>query len=492
MRSRPQPSTLQTPSCRARRVRGLGRVPLAVAVTATALVGGTQHAAGAAPPDGGDRISRVCDPTLCYVVWGQIDSDGDGYNDADERVAGTDPLDPSSHPGPKDILALAIDRALPTFEAGMGAFAVLPGVIAELQGKGLGHDVTGALPPAGRASALERLGISASLLDQMGIPAAGGFTIGLGAPTPGGGTPPVRVGGMDMALIAAGDGGVAKGNGLVSHGGVVVFTPGETITNQPHGKEVSRSTGWFSGDVTITYEDGATTTAHDAGKGAWEITTKDADGNVREQRSEHAWDDPDGTHHEQNTSTTYDAEGNVTSVTEEDTVNHPGGSAGTLTQSTIYVRDDKGNVVGTKKVTTETWISGDGTSSTTAQEVATCDAEGDNCESETVVVDDDEEHHNPDADVFVLTDEIVDQVIRGRGAVVTPVQGAPNPVTDGATPADPNDNGPIVLVDDQTGMPTTLLEQPRVTTTQPDVRPDLPNPREALGSGPRRLCQPGC
>ncbi len=94
---------------------------------------------------------------------------------------------------------------------------------------------------------------------------------------------------------------------------------------------------------------------------------------------------------------------------------------------------------------------------------------------------------------FVITNELVDQVIRGLGAVVTPVDRGSDPVTDGQGPQDPGSITPIALIDDQTGTPTLILSPPRVTKAQPEVHPGLPNPRVAIGSMPGRApCTIGC
>lgn len=469
-----------------------GRPPVA-ALAAAALLAAAPAALAADPPRYDLRVGRVCDQTLCYVVWGQVDSDGDGYNDADEKVAGTDPLDPSSHPGPKDILDVAIDRQLPTFEAGMGAFVALPNLAGEIAGHRFGTDPLAALPIPQRAGALERLGISPALLKEKGISIDNGFTLGLDAPSSGGNRPPIRVGGINMALISAGDGpmNVVSDAGFRSHGDLVVYTPGSpTGPGKPHGDVVSHERSWFSDTEKVTYQDGYSKTHEQTGPGSYQTTTFDAKGNEVAKETTRQWDDPDGTHHEHTVTTEKDATGDITSITEKETVTHPGGGWASVTHTSTFHKDQNGNATGITNTTTEVSVTASG-ASTTTQTTEECDAGGENCTSQTVIEDDDGEYVNPDADQFVITDELADQVIRGLGAVVTPMHRGHDPITDGQGPQDPGSITPIALIDDQTGTPTLVLNPPRVTKAQPEVHPGLPNPRDAVGSAPRR-CTIGC
>ncbi len=165
------------------------------------------------------------------------------------------------------------------------------------------------------------------------------------------------------------------------------------------------------------------------------------------------------------------------------------GSAHTLP---LFHKDGSGNATGITNTTTEISVTASG-SSTTTQTTEECDAGGENCRSRTIVADDDAEYVNREADQFVITNELVDQVIRGLGAVVTPVDRGSDPVTDGQGPQDPGSITPIALIDDQTGTPTLILSPPRVTKAQPEVHLGLPNPRVAIGSMPGRApCTIGC
>mgnify|MGYP001565531969 CR=1 FL=1 len=72
------------------------------------------------------RHVRLCDTSYCYYAWNVVDSDGDGVSDADERVAGFDPHDPSSRPPLPLMVEMIGKQYLPTFEYGVGMMVVRP------------------------------------------------------------------------------------------------------------------------------------------------------------------------------------------------------------------------------------------------------------------------------------------------------------------------------------------------------------------------------
>jgi hypothetical protein len=161
------------------------------------------------------RHIRVCDLSACYYAWNVVDSDGDGYNDADEVVAGTDPYDPKSRPGLSLIVDMIGAQLLPTFEFGVGKIIVNPAELqAELEARGGGQESPLAAFPLGdRKDAFTRLGLDAELLAEHGYDAGfDGLTLVLGR---GDKDAPVRrVGGVDINLISAGSGG-GVGNEVV-------------------------------------------------------------------------------------------------------------------------------------------------------------------------------------------------------------------------------------------------------------------------------------
>jgi Bacterial TSP3 repeat len=152
------------------------------------------------------RHIRVCDMSACYYAWNVVDSDGDGYNDADEIVAGSDPHDAKSHP----LLSLIVDligaQLLPTFEFGVGQMIVNPAELqAELEARGGGQDSPLAAFPLGdRKDALTRMGLDSGLLAKHGYDSGfDGLTLVRGHDDKG--APVRRVGGVDIRLISAGD-----------------------------------------------------------------------------------------------------------------------------------------------------------------------------------------------------------------------------------------------------------------------------------------------
>ena len=152
------------------------------------------------------RHIRVCDISACYYAWNVVDSDGDGFNDADEIVAGSDPHDAKSHPPLSLIVDLIGAQLLPTFEFGVGKMIVNPAELqAELEARGGGQDSPLAAFPLGdRKDALTRMGLDSELLAKHGYDAGfDGLTLVRGHDDKGG--PVRRVGGVDIRLISAGD-----------------------------------------------------------------------------------------------------------------------------------------------------------------------------------------------------------------------------------------------------------------------------------------------
>lgn len=151
------------------------------------------------------RHIRVCDLSVCYYAWNVVDSDGDGYNDADEVVAGTDPYDRESRPGLSLIVDMIGAQLLPTFEFGVGKIIVNPAELqAELEAYGVGEESPLAAFPLGeRKDAFTRLGLDTELLAEHGYSAEfDGLTLVLGHDDKG--MPARRVGGVDARLISAG------------------------------------------------------------------------------------------------------------------------------------------------------------------------------------------------------------------------------------------------------------------------------------------------
>jgi Bacterial TSP3 repeat len=165
------------------------------------------QAASRLPPEPELRHIRICDLSACYYAWNVVDSDNDGYNDADEVVAGSDPYDPKSTPGLSLIVDLIGAQMLPTFEFGVGKIIVNPAELqAELEARGGGQESPLAAFPLGeRKDAFTRLGLDSELLAEHGYDAGfDGLTLVLGHDD--NGMPVRRVGGVDARLISAGEG----------------------------------------------------------------------------------------------------------------------------------------------------------------------------------------------------------------------------------------------------------------------------------------------
>jgi hypothetical protein len=421
-----------------------------------------------------DTTLRLCDPTGCYVAWGAVDSDHDGVSDADEIVAGTDPHDPLSSPHLEVVVEIAADRGLPTFENGLGAFVALPDEIMQME-RPDGDELLGAFALPVRKDALSRMGISTDLLSEHGLSIEGGFTLGLDGPGSEGSPAPVRVGGIDISLVSAG--AIEPPNhSYQQYGGVKNFSRQDTNHWSVEYHDGSR-------DDRAMGADGSYTSQHTNPDGSAGNTT------YVEQSGQ---SEDGGGWSSSTTETVVDAAGNTVSTTTTDTRVFGDGSVTTSEVKTEVQRDGNGNAVGTTITTSFSYISADGNTAQSATVVQSCDAGGENCSevSSEYTDTDDEEYVNPDADTTaVVTVEMVDGVLRTRGAAVTVVDGWQAPEADTADVPDP---GLVALVDTELAAHYLVLDPPRVTETQPEGRPDLPNPGDAAPSGPGTGCNGLC
>ncbi|MEV4416522.1 thrombospondin type 3 repeat-containing protein [Catellatospora sp. NPDC049609] len=394
---------------------------------------------------------RLCDASACYVVWSVVDSDHDGVCDADELRAGTDPHDPASRPGLKLIAELLTARELPSFEYGLASLVVFPAEIMKAREE-LGVDLLGAFPVHKRADALTRLGISGDQLSKFGIsPEHSGFALGLeglgSADTPAG----VRVSGIEVGLIS---GGAKDPTKHVFGGGVV-----DTDKN-------------WRGDTVRIYADGSKETVTPIKDGvSIEITDKSGDKvgttvkhgySVKEGTTEVVFQDVK----------VLDSSDNLVLSTSMEYVKEADGSETTYTVTTEYVRDDDGNLLGTKTTETTEYTSGDKSRHSTTTTTTVCDASGTQCTSKTQYMDPEQAYH------AMVTQEMVDGALRLRGAAINVVPGWNAPGME-EQPEDPRNPTTIMLVDGTVGELFMLTEPKRVTTAQPEGRPDLPSPQHA-------------
>lgn len=448
-------------------------------------------AVGVAPASAAEelpaRTSEVllCDPTACYVAWRVVDSDHDGVSDADEIMAGTDPYDPASRPRLVHIAELGFDRRLPSFEAGLGAFVVLPVEIAKIRAAA-SVDLLGAFPGMARADSLARLGISMDTLGQYGIdPNRDGFSIGLDTAGTKDSPARVRVGGIDAALISDGlDPPMASG---VEHGGVV-----RTGYNQ-------------FGDFVVVYADGSYSLSNRDGDGALVVDFYNAGGQLQTSSVITVSEGMDGDVRVHTvTVSTSDAHGNRMSHSTTTSHTRPNHSMTRLTTTTTYNRDPKGNVTGTVVTTREDYVSATGDHGESNQGAQSCDENGKNCEP-ALPHDDESDHdgdghdgdesdhdgyYDADATPAFVTQEVVDGVLRLRGAAVNVVRNWTAPGLEEA-PEDPRNPSAVALIDSDLASQFLLIEPMRITKAQPETRDDLPRPGEAAPR-PDTGCQGLC
>ena len=102
---------------------------------------------------------------------------------------------------------------------------------------------------------------------------------------------------------------------------------------------------------------------------------------------------------------------------------------------------------------------------------------------------------NPDADSGSTepTAEQKEAFIRLSGAAVRTIDGWEQPDISDAKITDPHPRTLIMLVDPLlVDSPAMLLDVPRVTSAQPEVRSDLPHPEVPAGGQPPKPCTTGC
>ena len=364
-----------------------------------------------------------------------------------------------------------MERKLPSFEAGLGAFLAVPQELLDAREK-TGVNVLGAFGMDSRRSTIEHLGMTFGEINTKGVDLdpTHGFTLGLNGKGGKGSLPGIKVGGIDVALIS--EGGIFTTSGKDQR----QYTFGQEHGGVKSSKVIDGGTG-----TSFEFNDGTTRTSKSDGEGGAVVTTTNSDGSEGPTTTIQHQDTGTGSREK---STTVQPNGDLSNVTYTTVRERPEGGTSTTSVSTTFVRDQDGKVIGTVVTTTASSISKDGSWGSTTTVVESCDANGGNCTEDNSTYEDsddpdDEEYVDPDADTGIVTFEMVNKTIRMRGATVTVVSGwtAPGFEND---PANPNDPGLVSLIDSDLTTEHSLLSPPRVTTAQPEGNPDLPDPRKAV------------
>lgn len=166
---------------------------LLLATLASLLTAG-MPAAQAAPER---RPVLVCQNGVCILHPAAYDSDGDGYSDIDERLAGTDPRNAKSHPTVLKMVQLW-QRGVPGLrDHHFREVIVLPTTTPD--GKPIGRSPMPSLP--GRKDAIAALGLDSAFLAKGD--ASNGLRVMLDLRTPSSKVPAgMRVSGIDARLIS--------------------------------------------------------------------------------------------------------------------------------------------------------------------------------------------------------------------------------------------------------------------------------------------------
>jgi len=424
----------------------------------------------------------VCEHELCLIATQSLaDTDKDGFSDADEEAAGTDPLDATSHPSVLELVELTPEGLLPSFAKGLTEVVVLPTLLPD--GSDLGHRFDW---PA-RDNALSRLGITSELLDSVGLDSGLGIriqadlsaTIG----TKLGDRPHIRVAGLDVGLISAGDDDLAP-------------LPNLTGSKTLYGESPFAGQPTSRGDTVQTDEYGNTTFARYYSDGSMDYQTRNADGSTS-QTSLTPDLDTAAQAEESAPKTTSNADGSTTTeshsssstdhsktYTDTSTTQYPDGRTHTETTSTTVSYDSAGYLMSTTtKTVTDTAADGSTKTTTTTQRCseAGCSAP----ETKTTESEKDDEYINPDADfdVIYVTEEDVKRVV----GLATGSNTTPGPVvTEGPTEVDPyvtvgGFNPLIALVDDQLGSEGGVVVLNLHAT--PEADPRLPSIDDMVTGG---------
>lgn len=452
------------------------------------------------------RQTRLfCDPrlALCLATSPDRDSDGDGFSDAVEKAAGTDPFDSRSRPTVAGVLQTIAEMRLP--ESAIGRLLIVAPPTHAPDGRALAGIGSLAVVSSrkgfpARTSALQRLGIDSSLLTRAGLSPTGGFVIAPGGLVASPATV-IGVGGISFGLVGMRLGQIATpghsnpvsavqsiGTGLamrpdlttsvVAFGvdpasGRVAMDHGRRITSNASSNTSLVANGSVStSQVVITDSNGKVTGVADSTRSVTGglATTNDsftnstsvtaADGSrINTTVSGDVTRKPDLSKVEKGSVASQvvrpDGSSSTIVVTTNTATDETDGSSTTTVTTERTDKDSKGNVTGTAQTTTTTATDANGKSTVTGSKTTCTGSAQATCPSSGTV--------NPDAafDTVVLSGEEVARIV---GVLRSRNTNSGTTILQYLTPEDvkdPDDPTPIALVDHE-GNLQMMVTTPRL------------------------------
>jgi hypothetical protein len=326
---------------------------------------------------------QTCTSGVCLVaVKIMVDTDGDGVSDDDEIAAGTNPNDPFNRPSPKDLVGLAAEGKLPSFNDHVTEVLVMPTQGPDGQSLGNGY-----LPA--RENLMKLFGIGGDMLKSSGLDPNGGVRItadrdamfNIGGKNISSGHAPVRVGGLDFALVSAGDSRLfGQGpNGTKAHSKSDTTTgSGDVKTTTRRYDDGSKDVQQRASSTGVTNQQSTGSSGNASGSGSASTKTDIAGFTTR-------------------TTVTKDSLGSIT-TTDTSKKNSDGSGVSETHEKRVY-NDGSG---WTKTTTSKTSKNADGSTATvvTVKETSTS-CSGGSCTT-AVTRDDEAEYSNPDADYTTI------------------------------------------------------------------------------------------